>query len=586
MLRTHTCGVVNHSLCTQLVTLCGWVRARRDHGGIIFMDLWDREGQVQIVFHPAQQAIFQQAEQLGLEDVIQITGKVQARPSGTENQALTSGSVEVIVHHLRCLNTAESLAFSLHKDSGVNEGIALQHRYLDLRRTEKQAYFKLRTQAYQLIRKQLEQAEFWEVETPILTRATPEGARDYLVPSRTHWGKYFALPQSPQLFKQLLMVAGFDRYYQIARCFRDEDLRADRQPEFTQLDLEMAFVEESDVQTITAQLIRTVFKQLLAVDLPDPFPHLTYTQALQDYGTDKPDLRFPLKLVELADLVKTVEFPVFSAAACDPKSRVVALRLPGGAALSRRELEAYTHYVVQRKAQGLAWLKYTEAGIQSPIAKHIPTAVLTEILTRTEMQIGDILFFGAGPTPIVNASLGALRAMLGKTHQLMTTDWAPVWIVDFPLLAWDDLSNRWEALHHPFTAPKAGEAGALWDSAPGECLARAYDLVLNGIELGGGSIRIHQAALQARLFDLLKISPEEAQEKFGFLLEALKSGCPPHGGIALGLDRLIMLMSGADSIREVIAFPKTQTAQCLLTGAPSSVQRAQLQELGLYKRDS
>lgn len=566
MMRTYTCGAVSKNLGGQSITLCGWVRARRHHGGIIFIDLWDREGQMQVVCHPDEPVVFQQAEQLHAEYVVQVTGLVQARPVGTENEELTSGDVELIAKNLLILNSAQPLPFSLDEHTPVSEEVALKHRPLYLRRAQPQARFKLRSQANSLIRRSLEDQGFLEIETPMLTRATPEGARDYLVPSRTHPGKYFALPQSPQLFKQLFMMAGFDRYYQIVRCFRDEDLRADRQPEFTQLDMEMAFVEEQDVQVVAEQLIRHLFWTLLQVKLADPFPVMRYAQALRDYGSDKPDLRIPLKMIDIADLVRSVGFQVFAAAAQDPAARVVALRLPGGAHLSRRALDEYTQYVTQRGAKGLAWLKLTAEGVQSPIAKFLPTEILTAILTRTHAETGDILFFGADQATLVNTTLGALRLKLGQDHALITTAWSPVWIVDFPLLEWDETEQRWQALHHPFTAPQNGDL-----SDPARCLARAYDLVLNGVELGGGSIRIHDALVQSRLFDLLGIQAEEAQEKFGFLLDAMKLGCPPHGGIALGLDRLIMLMSGAQSIREVIAFPKTQTAHCPLTDAPATI---------------
>lgn len=588
MYRTHTCGVVNESLSGQTITLCGWTRHCRHHGGIIFIDLCDRidlqglETQVQIVCHPDTPAIFEQAEQLRSEYVIQVRGEVRMRPQGTENKSLFSGQVEIIAHHLTILNKAVSLPFEL----GItpNEETALRFRYLHLRHPLQQARFQLRSQMNSLIRRTLESKGFWEVETPLLTRATPEGARDYLVPSRTYPQHYFALPQSPQLFKQMLMVAGFDRYYQIARCFRDEDLRADRQPEFTQLDLEMAFVEEHDVQLIAEELLRQLFQELLQVQLPNPFPKLSYQEVLRDYGTDKPDLRNPLKLVDIADLVQSSTFSAFSNAACDSKARVAAIKLPGGASISRRTLEEYTHYVTQKGAQGLAWLKITETGMQSPLTKHLSQAILNQIVKRTTAVQGDILFFGAGQASIVNTTLGALRTHLGNLHQLIKTPWSPVWIIDFPLLEWDELSQRWQSLHHPFTAPKNLENKEVLSKNPNEYLARAYDLVLNGTELGGGSIRIHNADLQLRMFQLLQIDRAEAQEKFGFLLEALQSGCPPHGGIALGLDRLIMLMCGAQSIREVIAFPKTQTVHCLLTGAPSRVTREQLQVLHLPTR--
>lgn len=588
MLRTHYCEELNQDLVNETVQVCGWVHHRRDHGGIIFIDLRDRSGLLQVVFNPEQADLFKRAETLRNEYVVQITGKVRLRPKGTENANLKSGTIELQTSQLIILNTSSPLPISIDAYTPVSEEVALRYRYLDLRRPEVQERFQLRTRMVQLMRRFYEERGFLDIETPTLTKATPEGARDYLVPSRVHPGEFYALPQSPQLFKQLLMMSGFDRYYQIVRCFRDEDLRADRQPEFTQLDMEISFCNEEDIQTLNESLIRYLFKELLDVNLPDPFPRMAYATAMQRYGSDKPDLRIPFELVDIADLVKDIEFKVFSGPANDVQGRVTALRIPKGADLSRKAIEEYTQYVAIFGAKGLAYIKVLDRalgleGLQSPILKFIPEATVDAILQRVAAESGDIIFFGAGAAKMVSESLGALRVKLGQDFNCVKEEWCPLWVVDFPLFEYDAQEKRWHPLHHPFTAPKVNDATEL-QANPGSCLSRAYDMVLNGCEIGGGSIRIHDTHLQSAVFDLLNISEAEQKEKFGFLLEALKFGCPPHGGMAFGLDRLVMLMTGAKSIRDVIAFPKTQTASCPLTHAPSPVSEQQLKELSLQIR--
>jgi len=585
-MRSHYCGQVDASLIGKEISVAGWVHRRRDHGGVIFVDLRDREGLLQVVFDPDRAEIFAEAERIRGEFVLAVKGKVRARPEGTVNPNMATGQVEVLAMDLTTLN--DSVTPPFHHDEHANEELRLKYRYLDLRREGMLSNLRLRHAVTRAMRNFLDDNGFIDVETPMLTRATPEGARDYIVPSRTHPGRFFALPQSPQIFKQLLMMSGLDRYYQIVRCFRDEDLRADRQPEFTQLDVEMSFVDEADVTGIMEKLIRTLFKEVMEVELPSPFPRMSHAEALQRFGSDKPDLRIPLELIEIGDLLESVEFKVFAGPARDAEGRVAALRLPGGNELSRREIDDYTAYVGRYGAKGLAYIKVKDVaagrdGLQSPILKFLPDEAIAGIMDRSSAENGDLVFFGADKAHIVNDALGALRVKLGEDRGLVAGGWQPLWVVDFPMFEKDQQSGRWTSLHHPFTAPGVDDPAAL-KAAPGTVLSRAYDMVLNGSEIGGGSVRIHNRAMQAAVFELLDISDEEAEEKFGFLLRALEFGCPPHGGIAFGLDRLVMLMAGADSIRDVIAFPKTQTASCPLTNAPGKVSAEQLQEAGIRLR--
>jgi len=586
-MRSHYCGELNETLLSENVTLCGWVHRRRDHGGVIFIDLRDREGLVQVVFDPESEIAFATAEKVRNEFVLRVEGTIRHRPEGTINEELPTGRIEVIGHTIEILNAAETPPFQLD-DEHVSEETRLHYRYIDLRRPQMQERFRLRAAVTNILRNFLNENGFLDIETPMLTKATPEGARDYLVPSRTHAGKFFALPQSPQLFKQLLMMSGMEKYYQIVRCFRDEDLRADRQPEFTQLDMEMSFIDEEMLQTTIETMLRLVFKEALDTELPDTFPRMTYAEAMQRYGSDKPDLRNPLELVDIADLMAKVDFKVFANPAKDPHGRVAALRVPNGKELTRKQIDDYTDFVGIYGAKGLAYIKINDItagknGLQSPILKFLNDEAIEGILERTKADTGDLIFFGADKAKIVNEALGALRLKIGEDLNLVQQGWRPLWVVDFPMFEWDDKDNRWMALHHPFTAPKVDDPAEL-EKDPHGCLSRAYDLVLNGSEIGGGSIRIHRQEMQATVFKMLNISDEEAEEKFGFLLQALKFGCPPHGGLAFGLDRLIMLMTGAQSIRDVIAFPKTQTASCLLTAAPSPVTDAQLRELNIRLR--
>ena len=588
-MRTHLCGELDRSSIGADVRLCGWVQRRRDHGGVIFVDLRDRTGRVQIVLDPDRPEQFQVAESLRNEYVLSIAGRVRLRPEGTENPDMPTGEVEVLGHEIEVLNPSEPLPFQLEEDD-ITEAVRLRYRYLDLRSSRMQGNLRLRHRAVSALRSYLEERDFVDLETPILTRSTPEGARDYLVPSRVYQGSFFALPQSPQIFKQLLMVSGFERYYQIARCFRDEDLRADRQPEFTQLDIEASFVNEGEVMDTAEGMVRALFHQVLEVELPNPFVRMSFSETLARYGTDRPDLRIPFELVEVADLMRGVEFKVFAGPANTDGSRVAALRLPGGSQLTRQQIDGYTDYVRQFGAGGLAYIKVNTAaagrdGLQSPILKFLPDEVISALVQRTEVSDGDLLFFGADTEQVVNDALGALRVRLGHDLGQVENGWQPLWVVDFPLVERDRESGRWQSTHHPFTAPR-DEDVELLEHDPGAVRARAYDMVLNGTEIGGGSIRIHRPELQESVFQTLGIDRDEARHKFGFLLEALRYGAPPHGGIAFGLDRIVSMMAGEDSIREVIAFPKTQKSACLMTEAPSSIENDQLRELGIRARSA
>ncbi|MGH8318105.1 MAG: aspartate--tRNA ligase [Steroidobacteraceae bacterium] len=585
-MRSHYCGQVGEKLIGQTVEVAGWVHRRRDHGGIIFVDLRDREGLLQVVFDPDAAGVFREAERLRNEFVIRVKGRVRERPTGTVNANLASGRVELLAGELELLNRSEPLPFQL--DEPVGEEVRLKYRYLDLRREVMNQRLRLRHRITRAMRAFLDSHGFIDLETPMLTKATPEGARDYLVPSRTHPGKFFALPQSPQIFKQLLMIAGFDRYYQIVRCFRDEDLRADRQPEFTQLDVETSFLTQGQIMELMESLTRHFFKEVLGEALPDPFPRMSYTDAMRRYGSDKPDLRIPLELADVADLVRDCDFKVFAGPAKDPKGRVAALRVPGGGAMPRSAVDGYTEFVGRYGAKGLAYIKVNERargreGLQSPIIKFLSDAAVAGILERTGAADNDLVFFGADSAKVVCDALGALRLKIGQDLKLVQPGWRPLWVFDFPMFEWEREERRWVAMHHPFTSPKIDDPAAL-RADPQKALAKAYDMVLNGSEIGGGSVRIHRQEMQSTVFDLLGIGPEEATRKFGFLLDALKFGAPPHGGIAFGVDRLAMLMAGADSIREVIAFPKTQTAADPLTDAPTEIGEAQLRELHIRVR--
>ena len=591
-MRTTYCGLVSEALLGQTVTLMGWAHRRRDHGGVIFIDLRDREGLVQIVCDPDRAATFATAEGVRNEFCLQVVGVVRARPAGTDNANLVSGKIEVLAHELEVLNPSVTPPFQLD-DENLSETVRLTHRVLDLRRPAMQRNMMLRYRVAMEVRKFLDANGFIDIETPMLTKSTPEGARDYLVPSRVHDGMFFALPQSPQLFKQLLMIAGFDRYYQITKCFRDEDLRADRQPEFTQIDIETSFLTEEEIRSMFEGMIRSTFEHAIGVPLP-AFPVMSYADAMRVYGSDKPDLRVKLVLTELTDVMGDVDFKVFSGPANNPEGRVVALRIPGGAEMSRGEIDGYGEFVKIYGAKGLAWIKVNDIatgrdGLQSPIVKNLHDKAIAEVLARTGAANGDLIFFGADKAKVVNDAIGALRVKVGhsefgKARNLAQGDWEPLWVVDFPMFEHDDAADRWVAVHHPFTSPKDGHEDWL-ESNPGACIAKAYDVVLNGIELGGGSVRIHREEVQSKVFRALKINAEEAQAKFGFLLDALQYGAPPHGGIAIGLDRFVMLLTGAESLREVIAFPKTQRAQDLLTNAPGPVDERQLRELHIRLRN-
>ena len=584
-MRTHYCGDINETSIDDTVTFCGWVHRRRDHGGVIFLDIRDREGIVQVVFDPDTIEAFNTADSVRSEFVVQIVGLVRGRPDGAVNEGMRTGKIEILGKEITVLNKAQTPPFPLDGYTDVGEDIRLKYRYMDMRRPEMQEKMRFRSKVSSNLRRYLEENGFLDLETPILTRATPEGARDYLVPSRTHEHSFFALPQSPQLFKQLLMVAGFDRYYQIAKCFRDEDLRADRQPEFTQIDIEASFVNEKDIMGITENMIKEIFQAQLNVDLGE-IPHMPYSEAMNRFGSDKPDLRIPMELVDVADLLQDIEFKVFAAPAKDPKGRVAALKVPGGAKLSRKQIDGYTKYVSIYGAKGLAWIKVNELekgieGLQSPIIKFIGEENTLKIMERLNVENGDIVFFGADKEKIVNEAIGALRIKLGIDLEMLTTEWAPLWVIDFPMFE-ETSDGGLTAIHHPFTAPSCSPEEL--KANPATALSRAYDLVLNGCELGGGSLRIHDQDMQKTVFEILNISEEEQREKFGFLLDALQFGAPPHGGLAFGLDRLIMLMVGAESIREVIAFPKTQSAGCVMTDAPGLVTTKQLREVGVQLR--
>jgi aspartyl-tRNA synthetase len=586
-MRTHYCGQVSAAQLDQTVTLCGWVNTRRDHGGVIFIDLRDREGIVQIVCNPTRPQVFEVAEKIRNEFVLKVTGKVIRREPALVNPKLKSGEIEVLCHELEILNPAVTPPFQLDEDN-LSETTRLTHRVIDLRRPQMQANLRLRYKVAMAVRRYLDEAGFIDIETPMLAKSTPEGARDYLVPSRVHEGMFFALPQSPQLFKQMLMVAGFDRYYQITKCFRDEDLRADRQPEFTQVDIETSFLAEEEIRGIMEALMRSVFKNALDVDLPDPFPVMAYAEAMARYGSDKPDLRVALEFTELTDVMKSVEFKVFSGPANAAGGRVAGLRIPGGGALTRGEIDAYTQFVGIYGARGLAYIKVNEVaksreGLQSPIVKNLSDAALTAIVERSGAKDGDLIFFAADKAKIVNDALGALRVKIGHEKGYAVAGWKPLWVVDFPMFEYDEEAKRWVAMHHPFTAPKDGHEDYL-ATDPSKAVAKAYDMVLNGSEIGGGSVRIHREEVQSKVFRALAIGPEEAKLKFGYLLDALQYGAPPHGGIAFGLDRIVAMMAGTESIRDVIAFPKTQRAQCLLTQAPSAVDEKQLRELHIRLR--
>ncbi|MFN7277406.1 MAG: aspartate--tRNA ligase [Betaproteobacteria bacterium] len=586
-MRTNYCGLIDKTYLGQTVTLYGWVHRRRDHGGVIFIDLRDREGLVQVVVDPDTPETFATADRARSEYVVRVQGLVRERPHGTANANLHSGEIEVLARHMEILNTALTPPFQLDDDN-ISETVRLEHRVLDLRRPQMQRNLRLRYKVAMAVRRWLDAQGFIDIETPMLTKSTPEGARDYLVPSRVHHGEFFALPQSPQLFKQMLMMAGFDRYDQITTCFRDEDLRADRQPEFTQIDIETSFLGVAEITGLMEEMIRTVFREAAGIELPAPFPRMSFPEAMSKYGSDKPDLRVPLVLTEITDLMREVDFKVFRDAALMPGGRVVALRVPGGGKLSRKEIDDYTQFVAIYGAKGLAYVKVNDwakgmEGLQSPILKFLPEPVVLNVMERTGAEDGDVIFFGADRAKVVNDAMGALRAKIGHDHGLASKEWKPLWVMDFPMFDWNEEDKRWDALHHPFTSPQDGHEGFL-DTDPGKAQAKAYDMVLNGWEIGGGSVRIHDQTVQSKVFTALAIGHDEARAKFGFLLDALQYGAPPHGGIAFGLDRIVTMMTGAESIRDVIAFPKTQRAQCLLTRAPSPVDEKQLRELHIKVR--